>query len=395
MNSPAQPVLSDLRRLIAADPDRFAASVFTRLFSASPPLRDLFPVSMAPLRATFTQFVDYVLEAISAEDGHEDLIEFLAQLGRDHRKYGVTSEHYWLMYDALMTEFSRMLGPRWTQTAFDAASHAMMLMTGVMRGAAESASEPSVWQARVVQKFTINRERAVVRLVAEDGAPRYHAGQYTEVQIPQWPHVWRNLSPAIPPNPRGELEFHVHSIPTGQMSGTIVRETEPGDVWTFGQMHGTMRVTDDRPVLMVAGGSGLAPLRAILLDMAQRVDNPQTHLFYGSRHPGELYELGVLQQLARTNPWLHVTAVSETESDPWWIDGAPDPRQWGFDLRFGRVGEVAVDYPDTYSRHSLEPRDWTDHQILLSGPAPMVFHTQLKLRAAGVDPANISHDPLN
>ncbi|MGO3327522.1 globin domain-containing protein [Gordonia sp. (in: high G+C Gram-positive bacteria)] len=395
MTSPAQPVLSDLRRLIAADPDRFAASVFTRLFSATPSVRDLFPVTMAPLRAAFAQVVDYVLEAISAEDNHADLIEFLAQLGRDHRKYGVTSEHYWLMYDALMTEFSRMLGARWTQSAYDAASHATMLMTGVMRGAAESAAEPPVWHARVVQKFTINRERAVVRLVAENGAPRYHAGQYTEVQIPQWPRLWRNLSPAIPPNPRGELEFHVHAIPSGQMSGTVVRETEPGDVWTFGQIHGTMRVTDDRPVLMIAGGSGLAPLRAILLDMARRVDNPQTHLFYGSRHPGELYELGVLQQLARTNPWLHVTAVAETETDPWWIDGAPDPRQWGFDLRHGRVGDVAVDYPDTHARHSLEPRDWTDHQILLSGPAPMVFHTQLKLRASGVDPVNISHDPLN
>ncbi|MCF8608691.1 FAD-binding oxidoreductase [Gordonia sp. HY285] len=395
MNSPAQPVLSELRRMIAANPDRFAAGVFTRLFSTTPALRDLFPVEMGSLRTTFAQVIDYVLDAISAEDGHEDLIEFLAQLGRDHRKYGVTSEHYWLMYDALMTEFSRMLGARWTQEVYDAVSHGTMLITGVMRGAAESAPGPAVWHAKVVQKFVISRERAVVRLIADADAPRFHAGQYTEVQIPQWPHLWRNLSPATPPNERGELEFHLHAIPGGYLSGAIVRQTEPGDVWTFGQVHGTMQVTGDRPVLMVAGGSGLAPLRAILLDMARRVDNPETRLFYGARHPGELYELGVLQQLARTNPWLHVTAVAETETDPWWIDGAPDPRQWGFDLRFGRVGDVAVEYPRTLSRHSLEPRNWIDHQILLSGPAPMVFHTQLKLRSTGVDPANISHDPLN
>nr|WP_221246967.1 globin domain-containing protein [Gordonia humi] len=387
--------MADLRDQISADPDRFSSSLFTRLFAATPSLRDLFPVEMAPMRTTFAQVVEHLLNGILAEDGHADLVEFLAQLGRDHRKYGVTSEHYWVMYDALMAEFAQMLADRWTQESYDAVSHAMMLVTGVMRGAAESVAGPPVWHARVVQKFTINRERAVVRLVAEPNAPVYRAGQYTEVQIPQWPHAWRNLSLATPPSPRRELEFHVHAIPGGHVSGTIVRSTEPGDVWTFGQQHGTMAVDGDRPVLMVAGGSGLAPLRALLLDMARYADNPETHLFYGTRHPGELYELGVLQQLARTNPWLHVTAVAETEDDPWWIDGAPDPRQWGFDLRFGRVGEVAVDYPNTLSRHSLEPRDWRDHQILLSGPAPMVFHTQLRLRAAGVDPSQISHDPLN
>lgn len=395
MTQPVQPVLSDLRRLIAADPDRFASRVFTRLFSTTPALRDLFPIELARLRGTFAQVIDHVLEAISAEDGHGELIEFLAQLGRDHRKYGVTSDHYWLMYDALMTEFAQMLGPRWTRETYDAVSHSMLLITGVMRGAAESASGPPVWRAKVVQKFLINRERAVVRLIAAPEAPAFHAGQYTEVQIPQWPHLWRNLSPAAPANDRGELEFHVHAIPGGQLSGTIVRETEPGDVWTFGQSHGTMQVSGDRPVLMIAGGSGIAPLRAILLDMARRVDNPETRLFYGARHPGELYELGVLQQIARTNPWLRVIAVSESQTDPWWIDGAPDPRQWGFDLRFGRVGEIAAEYPGTQSRHSLEPRDWRDHQVLLSGPAPMVFHTQLRLRSLGVDPENIFHDPLN
>ncbi|WP_132992875.1 FAD-binding oxidoreductase [Gordonia zhaorongruii] len=384
MTHSQQPVLTVLREKIAADPDGFAVSLFNRLFGTTPALRDLFPVEMRGLRHTFVQVLDHVLEGIGAEDGHEELIEFLAQLGRDHRKYGVQSDHYWLMYDALMTEFARMLGERWTVQSHETVSHAMMLMTGVMRGAADSADGPAVWHARVVQKFTINRERAVVRVVADGTAARFTAGQYLEVQIPQWPQHWRNLSPATPPNAQGEIEFHVHALPGGQISGSIVRETQPGDVWTFGQQHGLMQVVPGKPVLMVAGGSGLSPLRAILLDMAQRTDCPPTHLFYGTRHPGELYELGVLQQLARTNPWLRVTGVAETTEDPWWIQGSADPHQWGLEIRHGRVGDVAAAY-----------QDWSDRQVLLSGPPSMVFHTQWELRKAGVDAENISHDPLN
>ncbi len=61
---------------------------------------------------------------------------------------------------------------------------------------------------------------------------------------------------------------------------------------------------------MVAGGTGLAPLRALLIEMSMRADSPETHIFYGMRYPGELYDLTVLRRIASTNPWLRVTAVS-------------------------------------------------------------------------------------
>ncbi|WP_026917564.1 FAD-binding oxidoreductase [Gordonia shandongensis] len=384
MTEPGQPILAQARSLIAADPDRFARSVFARLFALQPRLRELFPVEMAELRSVFVDVIDHVLDAIPASGGHDELVDFLAQLGRDHRKYGVLGEHYWLMYEALMSEFEYVFGDRWTPETTETVSQAMQLTTGVMRGAADSVTDPARWTARVVQKFTINRERAVVRLVVDGEAPPFAAGQYLETQIPQWPRVWRNFSPAIPPNDDGHLEFHVRAVQGGRLSPTIVRDTTVGDVWTFGQRHGTMRVDPDRPVLMIAGGSGLAPLRALLLDLATNADAPATHIFYGTRYPGELYELGVLHQLARSNPWLRVTAVSEETEDPWWITGAADPRQWGTELVYGRVGEVAARY-----------RDWTDRQVLICGPSPMVFHTALQLRAAGVPGDAISHDPLD
>ncbi|MGB3302681.1 MAG: FAD-binding oxidoreductase [Gordonia sp. (in: high G+C Gram-positive bacteria)] len=384
MPVPEQPILAYARALVTSDPDRFGRSVFARMFAMEPAVRELFPAEMAGLRTSFTDVLVHVLDAIPAPDGHDELIEFLAQLGRDHRKYGVTSEHYWLIYEALLSEFAFAFGPRWTTAAQEAVSQAMMLTTGVMRGAAESAHDPALWQASVVEKFRITRERAVVRLIVTGPRPNFATGQYLETQIPQWPRTWRNLSPSIPPNERGELEFHVRAVPGGRVSRSIVNDTEVGDVWTFAQRHGAMRIDPTRPALLVAGGTGLAPLRALLIDLSRYVDAKPVHLFYGAQYPGELYELGVLKQLSATNPWLRVTAVVERTEDPWWLTGATDPRQWGLEVRTGKVGEVAAAYAD-----------WSDRQVLLSGPAPMVFHTSLRLRAAGVDPDAIIHDPLN
>ncbi len=384
MSVPTQPVLHQLRDRIADDPDTFARNVFARLFGSAPAVRELFPAHLSHLREVFSQVLEHVLDVLPAADGHDELIELLAQLGRDHRKYGVTEEHYNLMAQALVSESAAQLADRWDQATAETVAQAMLLTTGVMRGAAQSAEGPATWRARVVQKFAINRERAVVRLIADETMPHFAAGQYLETQIPQWPHSWRSFSPSVPPNAAGELEFHVRAVPSGHVSTSIVKETQPGDVWTFAQAHGTLHVEPDRPVLMVAGGTGLAPLRSLLLSMAMEAGTPPTHLFYGARFPGELYELGILRELAATNPWLTVSAVIDEAVDPWWVPTAPDPHQWGFEVLHGRVGDVAAHYGD-----------WTDRQVLIAGPADMITSTKLKLRLAGVPSDHMQHDPVH
>lgn len=381
---PSQPVLHRLRDRIAADPDTFARNVFARLFGTSPALRDMFPAHLNHLRDAFSHVLEHVLDVLPADDGHDELIELLAQLGRDHRKYGVTEEHYDLMAQALATESAALLADQWDRETAETVAQAILLTTGVMRGSAQSVEGPATWKARVVQKFVINRERAVVRLIAVDEMPDFTAGQYLETQIPQWPHAWRNFSPSVPPNAAGELEFHVRSVPGGHVSASIVKETAPGDVWTFAQAHGRLHVEPDQPVLMVAGGTGLAPLRAILLSMALNAAAPPTHLFYGARFPGELYELGMLRELATTNPWLRVTAVIDEAVDPWWVGAAPDPHQWGFEVLRGRVGDVAAKYAD-----------WSGRQILIAGPADMIASTKLRLRLSGVPNDQMQSDPVH
>lgn len=374
--------LHHLRAAVNRDPDGFAKNVYTRMFAIDPDLRDLFPAMMAGQRDAFYRVIDHVLEVIPAPTGHTELVEFLAQLGRDHRKFGVEPEHYQVMAQALMGEFAGLMGDFWDPETAETVAQATMLLTGVMRGAAETASGPARWTARVVEKYRISRDLAVIRLIA-DAPLQFTVGQYLEVQIPQWPKEWRNLSSAIPPNPDGELEFHVRAIKGGTVSPTIVADTRVGDVWQLAQGHGTLHTDRGSEVLMIAGGTGLAPLRALIIEMSKRADSPRTHIFYGMRYPGELYDLAVLRRIATTNPWLQVTAVSEETTDPWWLNSVATPSDLGLPHRIGRLADVV-----------LEQGTWDDHQVLVAGSPQMVEATRRRLIIAGVPASRIQHDPL-
>jgi NAD(P)H-flavin reductase len=214
----------------------------------------------------------------------------------------------------------------------------------------------------------------------------YLPGQYVKVEVPQLPRRWRYLSPAIPAQPDGGVEFHVRVVPGGMVSTAIVEETRAGDRWRLSSPLGAMEVDRDAgDVLMVAGSTGLTPLRAIIMDMARYGVNPRVHLFFGARYPCELYDLRTLWQIAANCPWLSVTPVTEYNTDPPWGADYPDvqpPR--GLHVR--QQGLL----PDVVTRYG----GWGDRQILISGGPAMVSATRAALMAKGAPAERIQYDPV-
>jgi NAD(P)H-flavin reductase len=236
----------------------------------------------------------------------------------------------------------------------------------------------------VVEHLRVSRDLAVVRLRL-DRPMDYHPGQYVNVHIPQCPRRWRYLSPAIPAEPAGDIEFHVRVVPGGLVSTAVVNETRPGDRWRLAGPHGGLRVDrDGSDVLMVAGSTGLAPLRALIMDLSRFAVNPRVHLFFGARYLCELYDLPTLWQVAGQNPWLSVSPVTEYNHNPAWAADYPDvspPR--GLHVRqTGRLAEVVTKYGG-----------WGDRQILICGGPAMVSATKAALIAKGAPPERIQHDP--
>lgn len=377
--------LQVLRDAFKPDGTELVHRFYDHWFALDTSVRDLFPPEMSGQRAAFGQAMHWLYGELVAQRADEP-VAFLAQLGRDHRKYGVLPEHYQTLRRALHSTLRTHLGSAWTDAVQEAADQSLNLFAGVMSGAADSDDAPAWVDGTVIEHNRVSRDLAVVRLHL-DRPLDYHPGQYVNVQIPQCPRRWRYLSPAIPADPGGGIEFHVRVVPGGLVSNAIVSETRPGDRWRVSGPHGGLRVDrDGGDVLMVAGSTGLAPLRTLIMDLSRFGVNPRVHLFFGARYRCELYDLRTLWQVASHNPWLSVSPVSEYNNDPAWAADYPDvspPR--GLHVR--QTGRL----PDVVTRYGA----WGDRQILICGGPQMVRATKAALVAKGAPPEHIQHDPLS
>lgn len=353
-------------------------------FSLDPSVCDLFPPDMAHQRAAFTLAMRWLFGEFVAQRSAEP-VGFLAQLGRDHRKYGVTDSQYRTLCQSMFLALRAELGERFTPAVDDATTEALTLIAGAMSGAAAADTQPAWWDGTVVECGRVSRDIEVVRLQLDEPMP-YLAGQYVSVQVPQCHRQWRYLSPAMPSDAEGRIEFHVRAVPGGAVSPTVVADTRPGDRWRLSSPHGSMHIDrDGADVLMVAGSTGLAPLRALLMDLMRFGENPRVHLFFGGRYPCELYDLPTLWEIAGCSPWLSVTPVAENPTNPRWAAQYPDPEPpRGLHVRqIGRLPEVVADYGG-----------WGDRQILICGRPAMVVATRAALIAKGAPAERIQHDPL-
>ncbi|APE37611.1 oxidoreductase [Nocardia mangyaensis] len=239
------------------------------------------------------------------------------------------------------------------------------------------------WTATVVGHHRLRNDLAVIRLIG-DFVP-FEAGGSVEVEVPQHPGVRRRLSPALPPSLDGKLEFHVRVVPGGWCSSSIVADTKPGDQWRIHAPYGVFAVDPEATELvLIAGGTGLAPLRAQILDLARRDTPPRTYLFYGGRSPRDLYAADMLFLLAGELPWLTVIPVVESPEDP----ALPDEwhEQTRSDIGFAPEEMLYGTLADVASSHGPFDR----HQVLVCGSPAMVHTTVDRLVEAGTPQANIT-----
>ena len=335
----------------------------------------MFPVQMTGQRDKLVAALGAI---VSNVDNLDDVMPLLEQLGRDHRRFSVVTEHYTQLGGSLMATLKRFLGPAWDAELADTWSQAYGLIAKVMVAAAEHHEDvaPAIWEADVLSVERRSVEVAVVEVMPRQRFT-YRAGQSVAVEIPQRPRHWRYFSPANAPDPSGRLEFHVQPISGGMVSNALVRQLGRGDTLRMAAPVGQQLTVAERgpqsDLLMVAGGTGLAPLRAVLEQIDRKWETtrsaPRVHLFHGSRMPWNLYDNKRLYELAR-KPWFDYTpVVSEDRSYP----GAR-----------GLVGTVAA-----------RSGDWSRRTVLVCGPPAMVLHTVGELKAWGVPAANIRREQFD
>ncbi len=358
-------LLDESLRLLADRADDVVAYFYAVLFAEAPQLRQLFPVAMdAHRERLFRALVD----AVRSLADPDRFVPMLEQLGRDHRRYGVRGEHYEVVGRALVTALRTHTDDLWVPELEAAWTKAYAVMADLMRaGAREAASrEPAWWRGELVAHERRSDDLAVL-LVRTDRAYDYQPGQYASIETPYRPRSWRTYSMATAPSADGLLEFHVRALSNGWVSGPLVWRAQVGDHLRIGAPRGAMRIDQQsrRDILMVAGGTGLAPVKAMVDGMARWNTARHVTLFFGARRAGDLYDMGPLHRLAAMNSWLTVVPVVSEEAS--------------FD---GEQGQL----PDAVARRG----SWSDHDVFVSGSPAMTRATVARLAAIGV-PADRVH----
>ncbi len=142
---------------------------------------------------------------------------------------------------------------------------------------------------RVVGLDEATRDIRIVRLEVESGGPfRFAAGQYARVTFgEQRP---RDYSMANRPDDP-LLEFHVRRSSTAGASAYVARGLRIGDGVRVEGPFGSswLRLDHPGPILAVAGGSGLAPIKSIVETAIGSNIREPIHLYFGARDEGDIY----------------------------------------------------------------------------------------------------------
>jgi CDP-4-dehydro-6-deoxyglucose reductase len=179
----------------------------------------------------------------------------------------------------------------------------------------------------------------------------YLPGQYLDVMLPG--ERRRSFSIASPPHDSRPLELHVRRAPGGEFTQRVFADLEErsllrieGPLGQFGYQHDAKT-----PALLVGGGTGFAPLKAILRHVLEKGLTRSLHLFWGARTLADLYEHERVLEWTNTYPNLRYTPVlSNLDPDASWQ---------------GRRGLVHESVLDAYP-------DMTDVEIYTSGPPALV-----------------------
>lgn len=188
----------------------------------------------------------------------------------------------------------------------------------------------------------------------------FHPGQYVNIRVPDSGKL-RSYSMASDPAKPNSLEFHIRLLPDGQMSNFVRRDDLVGSLVEIAGPKGIFYLREgDDPIVMIAGGTGLAPMVSMLRFVARsaRARSPIV-LCFGVNRPDDLYAVDQLRELKVLLPNLDLRMAMVEPQGPW--DGHK-----GFVTDLVREDDVTA--------HT---------QIYLCGPPPMIAAARKRLADCG------------
>ncbi|MDN7676356.1 CDP-6-deoxy-delta-3,4-glucoseen reductase [Burkholderia oklahomensis] len=148
---------------------------------------------------------------------------------------------------------------------------------------------------------------------------QYLAGQYIEFILKDGTR--RSYSMATAPHDEGPIELHIRHMAGGKFTDHVFGAMKERDILRFEGPLGTffLREDSDKPIVLLASGTGFAPIKAIIEHAHHlKLGRPMT-LYWGARRKKDLYLLDIAEQWAKEIPnFEFVPVLSEPDANDAW-----------------------------------------------------------------------------
>jgi Na+-transporting NADH:ubiquinone oxidoreductase subunit F len=152
----------------------------------------------------------------------------------------------------------------------------------------------------------------------------FQAGQYVQFLRPGTEHdprpLYRAYSMASPPSSAARLSLLFARVPDGECTSYVFGKLQPGENVTINGPFGFFHLKEStRKVILIAGGSGIAPIKAMLADMAEKRITRTATFFYSAHTAADLVYFEEMRELERRLPGFRFVPVLSrpSPSDHW------------------------------------------------------------------------------
>lgn len=166
-----------------------------------------------------------------------------------------------------------------------------------------------------------------LEILAPEEGIRFKPGQYVQLEIPRYKLTkgpeFRAYSIASPAYEPGHITLVITRVADGAVSTYVHKYMREGEELSVIGPYGDFYLREsDRDILMIATGSGLAPMISILYQMAQEGIRRNTTLLFGEKARADLFYMGRLQELeTRLADFTFSPTLSRAVDDPQWTGG--------------------------------------------------------------------------